>query len=132
MELLNGNNFLIKYLGIIFVCWFFVTFFYGLFQQYHASRYFLGIFGLAFGVAGNLSILKYSRKHETEADKIGLVFMALAGYDPTESIAFWERMSKLSVGLKPPQILSTHPSDATRIADLQAWLPEAMKYYKKK
>ena len=90
------------------------------------------IFGLAFGVAGNLSILKYSRKHETEADKIGLVFMALAGYDPTESIAFWERMSKLSVGLKPPQILSTHPSDATRIADLQAWLPEAMKYYKKK
>ena len=90
------------------------------------------IFGLAFGVAGNLSILKYSRKHETEADKIGLVFMALAGYDPTESIAFWERMSKLSVGLKPPQILSTHPSDATRIADLQAWLPEAMKYFKKK
>jgi predicted Zn-dependent protease len=90
------------------------------------------IFGLAFGVAGNLSILKYSRKHETEADKIGLVFMALAGYDPAESIAFWERMSKLSVGLKPPQILSTHPSDATRIADLQAWLPEAIKYYKKK
>jgi len=89
------------------------------------------IFSVAFGVAGNLTILSYSRKHELEADKIGLVFMALAGYDPTESIAFWERMSQLSGSAKPPQILSTHPSDATRIAELKAWLPEAMKYYKK-
>jgi predicted Zn-dependent protease len=89
------------------------------------------IFAVAFGVAGNLTLLSYSRNHETEADKIGLVFMALAGYDPSESIAFWERMSKMSGNAKPPQILSTHPSDAQRIADLKAWLPEAMKYYKK-
>lgn len=89
------------------------------------------IFSVAFGVAGNLTILSYSRKHELEADKIGLVFMALAGYDPAESITFWQRMSSMSTGAKPPQILSTHPSDATRIADLKAWLPEAMKYYKK-
>ncbi|MDI1235389.1 MAG: M48 family metallopeptidase [bacterium] len=88
------------------------------------------IFNLAFGVSGNLSLLKYSRTHETEADKIGLVFMALAGYDPNEAIPFWERMSKMSAGAKPPQILSTHPSDATRINDLKAWMPEAMKYYK--
>lgn len=87
------------------------------------------IFNIAFGVSGNLSLLKYSRTHETEADKIGLVFMALAGYDPHEAIPFWERMSKMSNGAKPPQILSTHPSDAQRINDLKAWLPEAMKYY---
>ncbi len=90
------------------------------------------IFNVAFGVSGNLSLLKYSRTHETEADKIGLVFMALAGYDPQEAIPFWERMSKMSAGAKPPQILSTHPSDAQRIADLKAWMPEAMKYYTKK
>ena len=89
------------------------------------------IFNIAFGVAGNLELLKYSRKHETEADKLGLVFMALAGYNPNESIGFWERMSKLG-GAKPPQILSTHPSDAQRIKDLQDWMPEAMKYYKNK
>lgn len=89
------------------------------------------IFSVAFGVAGNLTLLSYSRKHELEADKIGLVFMALAGYDPNEAIGFWERMSKMSGGAQVPQILSTHPSDATRIAELKAWIPEAMKYYKK-
>jgi len=90
------------------------------------------IFATAFGVAGDLTMLSYSRKHETEADKLGLVFMALAGYDPNEAIAFWGRMSKMSGSVQPPQILSTHPSDAQRIKDLQAWLPEAMTYYKKK
>jgi predicted Zn-dependent protease len=90
------------------------------------------IFSVAFGVAGNLTMLSYSRKHETEADKLGLVFMALAGYDPSEAITFWDRMSKMSTGAKPPQILSTHPSDAQRIKDLKDWLPEAMTYYKKK
>lgn len=90
------------------------------------------IFNIAFGVSGNLSLLKYSRTHETEADKLGLVFMALSGYNPKESITFWERMSKLSSGSKPPQILSTHPSDAQRIKDLEAWMPEAMKYYQAK
>ncbi|NQW43215.1 MAG: M48 family metallopeptidase [Bacteroidetes bacterium] len=90
------------------------------------------IFNVAFGVLGNLAILKYSRTHETEADKLGLVFMALAGYDPNEAIPFWERMSKMSGGAKLPQFLSTHPSDAQRIKELQAWMPEALKYYTKK
>jgi predicted Zn-dependent protease len=90
------------------------------------------IFSVAYGVAGNLTMLSYSRKHETEADKLGLVFMALAGYDPSEAITFWDRMSKMSTNAKPPQILSTHPSDATRIKDLKDWLPEAMTYYKKR
>ena len=89
------------------------------------------IFSVAFGVAGNLTLLSYSRQHESEADKIGLVFMALAGYDPNEAIPFWERMNKMAGNAKPPQILSTHPSDEQRIADLKAWMPEAMKYYKK-
>jgi len=87
------------------------------------------IFSLAFGIGGNLTLLKHSRKHETEADKIGLVFMALAGYDPAEAIPFWQRMSQLG-GEKPPQLLSSHPSDAQRVKDLQAWLPEAQKYKK--
>jgi len=88
------------------------------------------IFSAAYGVAGNLTLLKHSRKHETEADKIGLVFMALAGYDPNESIEFWERMSKMSGNSEVPLFLSTHPSDVQRIADLKDWMPEAMKYYK--
>ncbi len=88
------------------------------------------IFNIAFGISGNLSLLKYSRTHESEADKIGLVFMALAGYDPNEAIPFWERMSRMASGGKPPEILSTHPSDATRIKDLRDWMPEALKYYK--
>ncbi len=90
------------------------------------------IFSVAYGVAGDLTMLSYSRKHETEADKLGLVFMAVAGYDPSEAITFWERMIKMSNSAKPPQILSTHPSDAQRIKDLKEWLPEAMTYYKKK
>ncbi len=90
------------------------------------------VFMQSYGVSSQLGILKYSRTHESEADKMGLVFMAIAGYDPTEAIAFWERMSKLSVGKKPPELLSTHPSDETRIANIKAFLPEAMKYYKKK
>ncbi len=88
------------------------------------------ILGIVYGAAGGLTLLKYSRKHETEADKIGLVFMALAGYDPSKAIAFWERMSKAS-NAKIPQWLSTHPSDQARINDLKSWLPEALKYYKK-
>lgn len=90
------------------------------------------IFMSAYGIAGNLTLLKYSRKHETEADKIGLVFMALAGYDPAEASPFWERMSKMNSSAQPPALLSTHPSDAQRISDLKEWLPEANKYYKKK
>jgi predicted Zn-dependent protease len=90
------------------------------------------IFLQSYGITSQLGMLKYSRTHESEADKMGLVFMAIAGYDPSEAVAFWERMEKTSAGNKPPEILSTHPSDATRIGDIKAFLPEAMKYYKKK
>ncbi len=72
--------------------------------------------------------LPYSRKHESEADQIGLILMARAGYDPTEAPRFWRRFSQQS-GEKPPEFMSTHPSDERRAADLQAMLPEAYKDY---
>lgn len=75
-------------------------------------------------------MLPYSRKHEYEADQLGLIFMAMAGYNPTEAITFWERMAANSQGA-PMEFMSTHPSDANRIAQLKELLPEAMKYYKK-
>jgi len=90
------------------------------------------LFLQSYGIGSQLGVLKYSRTHESEADKMGLVFMAMAGYDPNEAIGFWERMSKAGGGNQPPELLSTHPSDETRIADIKAFLPEAMKYYKKK
>lgn len=83
----------------------------------------------SFGIGGTLGLLAYSRKHESEADKMGLVFMAMAGYDPREAPKFWERMSQ-GGGQAPPEILSTHPSDETRMRDLEAFMPEALKYYK--
>lgn len=85
----------------------------------------------AIGAGTNVGMLKFSRQHESEADHMGLIFMALAGYDPNEAPAFWERMSTLSGGQQPPEFLSTHPSHETRVRDLQGWIPEAMKYYKK-
>jgi len=87
------------------------------------------IFQQAYGLSTNLGILKYSRTHETEADKMGLVFAAMGGYNPEVAIGFWERMSQASSGSKPPEILSTHPSDETRIANLKAFMPEAKKYF---
>jgi len=85
----------------------------------------------AFGVGANVGVvLPFSRSHETEADKMGLIFMAMAGYNPAEAVEFWKRMGE-SGGQKPPEFLSTHPADDTRVKDLQAYLPEAMKYYKK-
>jgi predicted Zn-dependent protease len=87
------------------------------------------LFLQSYGIGTQLGILKYSRTHESEADKIGLIFCAMAGYNPQEAIGFWERMSKIG-GAKPPQLLSTHPSDDTRIKDLKAFMPKAMKYYK--
>ncbi len=74
--------------------------------------------------------LKYSRDNETEADRMGLIFAAMAGYDPQTAIAFWQRMAAASTSQKA-EILSDHPSDATRIASLQKFMPEAMQYYKK-
>lgn len=74
-------------------------------------------------------ILKYSRSHESEADHMGLFLMAAAGYDPRQSIHFWERMQQATGSGAPSEFLSTHPSHDTRIHDLTAWMPEAMSLY---
>lgn len=88
------------------------------------------IFLQSYGITSQLGILKYSRTHESEADKLGLVFAAMAGYDPNVAVSFWQRMAAKG-GSQPIELLSTHPSDETRIADIKKFLPEAMKYYKK-
>lgn len=88
------------------------------------------LFMQSFGIGSQLGMLKFSRNHETEADKMGLVFAAMGGYNPEVAVGFWERMASVG-GSKPPEILSTHPSDETRIANLKAFMPEALKYYKK-
>lgn len=75
-------------------------------------------------------LLPYSRKQELEADQLGLIFMAMAGYDPSMASAFWQRMSQQ--GGSTPEFMSTHPSDATRIKQIEKDLPEALKYYKGK
>lgn len=85
----------------------------------------------AVGMGAQVGMLRFSRQHESEADKIGLIFMAMAGYNPEEAPKFWERMSSQSGGGQPPEWLSTHPSHSTRISDLNAAMPEAKKYYKK-
>ncbi len=82
----------------------------------------------SYGVASQLGSLKYSRTHESEADKMGLVFMAKAGYNPEEAVAFWLRMNEAG-GEAPPEFLSTHPSHESRVDDLKAFMPEAKKYY---
>ncbi len=75
------------------------------------------------------ALLPFSRAQESEADHLGLIFMAMAGYDPREAPKFWERMGA-HAGAKPPEFLSTHPSDAKRIKSLEALMPEALKYYR--
>ncbi len=88
------------------------------------------LFLMAYGVGSQVLLtLPYSRTHETEADKLGLIFMAMAGYNPHEAVDFWQRMSQQD-GQKPPEFLSTHPADETRVRDLKAYMPEALKYYK--
>ena len=85
---------------------------------------------LAFGIGANVGVLlPYNRLQEKEADRIGLAIMARAGYDPHEALSFWERMEKLESGA-PPEFLSTHPATTERIKEIQAEIPEAMKYYK--
>jgi len=89
------------------------------------------IFGTAFGLGTQLGVmLPYSRQHELEADRLGLIFMAMAGYNPQTAVAFWTRMASMG-GEKPPEFLSTHPSDATRIQNIQKVMPEALSFYKK-
>ncbi|WP_323756074.1 M48 family metallopeptidase [Roseivirga sp.] len=85
----------------------------------------------AVGIGTDIGLLKFSRTHESEADELGLTFMAIAGYDPSEAPKFWERMSEGSSGQAPPEFLSTHPSHETRIERLNAALPKAMEYYNK-
>jgi len=82
------------------------------------------------GVSTVGAMLPFSRLHESEADEMGLTFMALAGYDPAEAPEFWKRMKAKSGGA-PPEFLSTHPSSETRISDLKKQLSEAKKYYAK-
>ena len=84
------------------------------------------VFGLGtqFGI-----MLPYSRMHESEADHLGLIFMAMAGYDPRKAVQFWERMASQKGGKTPPEFLSTHPSDRTRIKDIEELIPDAMTYY---
>lgn len=82
-----------------------------------------------YGIGTQVGVmLPYSRKQESESDRMGLIFMAMAGYNPEKAPAFWERMA--TQGSSIPEFLSTHPSDATRIAELRKLIPEAMKYKK--
>jgi predicted Zn-dependent protease len=78
----------------------------------------------------NFKNLSYSRSHESEADHMGLIFAAMAGYDPQTAVTFWQRMAAQSSN-KTSEFLSDHPSDETRIRQIQNWMPEALQYYKK-
>jgi predicted Zn-dependent protease len=76
-------------------------------------------------------LLPYSRLHESEADRMGLIYMAKAGYDPRAAVGLWQRMAAAGKGKsKPPELLSTHPADATRIKGIERWLPEALSHYR--
>jgi len=88
------------------------------------------LFMTAYGAGAQLGVLlPYSRVHESEADRIGLVLMAKAGYDPRQAIPFWERMNAKG-GSRPPEFLSTHPAPEPRIENLKTLMPEAMRYYR--
>jgi predicted Zn-dependent protease len=81
----------------------------------------------AFGAAAQYgALLPFSRKHESEADHIGVLLMAAAGYDPHEAVELWKRMAKSSEGKAPPEFASTHPSSGRRIQDIEGWIPDAM------
>ena len=85
---------------------------------------------LVFALLGAADSLPFSRSQESEADHIGLVYMARAGYDPREAVAFWQRMRRASRGKEPPEFASDHPSDGHRIERIRQWLPEAERAYK--
>jgi len=84
---------------------------------------------MVLNAGAKFGILKYSRNHESEADHMGLLLMAAAGYDPRESIEFWKRMSEAAKGAAPAEFMSTHPSHGTRIRDLQGWMSDAVSIY---
>jgi predicted Zn-dependent protease len=88
----------------------------------------LNIFNQSYGIVSNVGgMLPFSRGHETQADEIGLRLMAIAGYNPDEAAQLWKRMKANSGGQAPPEFLSTHPSNDTRISNLTKWAPEAKK-----
>jgi predicted Zn-dependent protease len=89
------------------------------------------LFDNVYGIGAQAGfLLPNSRKQEYEADKFGLFYAAMAGYNPREAIGFWQRMSAASGGQKPPEFLATHPSDENRISKLQSYMDEALTYYK--
>jgi predicted Zn-dependent protease len=85
--------------------------------------------GLLYGIGGQMMLLRYSRDQEYEADELGLIFMAMAGYNPNEAITFWQRMTADN-SPSTSDFMSTHPSDSKRIARLKEVAPKAMQYYK--
>jgi predicted Zn-dependent protease len=85
----------------------------------------------AYGITTGAGVLAFGRNQESEADKLGMVFMAMAGYEPKEAIPFWERMKAASGGNSTPEFLSTHPSHDTRIGRITDWLPTAESYFVK-
>jgi predicted Zn-dependent protease len=90
------------------------------------------LFMAAYGLGAQVGILlPYSRLQESEADHLGLIFMAMAGYDPHEALDFWEKMASEKKGAAPPEFLSTHPADERRIRNIEELIPEAMEFYRK-
>ena len=89
------------------------------------------LFMAAYGMGAQVGVLlPYGRLQESEADRLGLIFMAMAGYDPHVAVNFWQRMESQKNQASPPEFLSTHPSHATRIADIKNYLPTAMGFYR--
>ncbi len=93
-----------------------------------ASSSLQNLAGVVYGLGAKGASAKYSRSHESEADHLGIIFAAMAGYNPQVAVSFWQRMSQATGG-GSTSWLSTHPSDATRIKQIQGWMPEAMQYY---
>jgi len=89
------------------------------------------LFLQAYGAGAQVGVLlPFSRLQESEADHLGLIFMAMAGYDPRKAVDFWERMAKSQHGSAPPELLSDHPADERRIENIKELIPEALQYYK--
>lgn len=97
-------------------------------MDYQSRQTLMGLLGAGaqYGV-----LLPFGREHEVEADQMGLLYMARAGYDPRESIAFWERMAQAGGVNQPPEFMSTHPAHGTRISRLEEFMPRAMKEYRR-